>query len=138
VSDAKPVPVRVGTVHFDEATNEWVMPADFAGEEELRWPADSPPGDGPAAGNIPLAEQLAALLEPGRIEAAIDSIIADLSDPAYRAEIAAMCEQGLIEGHAEHGDSICYLSPDEIRHESFCEIRDAVNYRTVGGMAGPR
>lgn len=33
----KPDAVRIGTVYQDEETGEYVMPADFAGEPELRW-----------------------------------------------------------------------------------------------------
>lgn len=44
--------VRIGTVYFDEKTNEYVMPGDFFGEQEERWPADQceycrAPGDLP-------------------------------------------------------------------------------------------
>lgn len=30
---------RIGTVYLDEDTDEYVMPPDFAGDEELRWKA---------------------------------------------------------------------------------------------------
>ena len=33
---------RVGTVYYDEATHEYVMPPDFLGDEELRWQSDPP------------------------------------------------------------------------------------------------
>jgi len=82
---------------------------------------------------IPLPDQL-AYLTGYRIECAIDDIIDDLLDPEFRKKIAEMCEAGLIEGYDEHGDSICHLSEDEARHEAFCEIRDAVNYKVFGRM----
>lgn len=48
-----PARARVGTVYFDPETNEYVMPPDFAGDDELRWKADvSQMGNFPAAGNI--------------------------------------------------------------------------------------
>jgi hypothetical protein len=41
-SNAAQPRARVGTVYYDEATGEAVMPPDFFGEKELRWKADPP------------------------------------------------------------------------------------------------
>jgi hypothetical protein len=41
-SNAVQAHTRVGTVYYDEATGEAVMPPDFLGEKELRWKADQP------------------------------------------------------------------------------------------------
>ena len=42
MSEAVQPHARVGTVYYDEATGEYVMPPDFFGEKELRWKADPP------------------------------------------------------------------------------------------------
>lgn len=41
---------RIGTVYFDESAAEYVMPADFVGDEELRWKAETGQKPGHRAG----------------------------------------------------------------------------------------
>lgn len=84
---------------------------------------------------MPLEEQLERLLEPGRIDSALDSLKKDLANPHFRNRIKRMAAEGLVSGHAIYGDKTCHAKERAVQYEKDCELRDWVVYHVIGGMA---
>ncbi len=97
--------------------------------------ADCNPDYEPKLTKVSLIDQYRRLTEPGRMDRALNELRADLDRREYRERIKALAVEGLIEGHEKYGDATCHLSEDEAQREADHEIRDAIVYLCIGGMA---
>lgn len=139
---------RIGTVYLDEETGEYVMPADFAGDEELRWRCDgaakvthdvsndAPSHDSPedyemigvSPGYIGLEEQ--KRLYELRFEREVDRLWDALADPVYVRHIHDLGLSRLAEGYRTFRDAM-YQWPDHVRQaEQDEELADYFVYGT--------
>lgn len=90
---------RIGTVYRDDETGEYVMPPDFAGDKEIRWPADDK-----TAVNVPLAIQK-KLLHSSFYDT-IEWMKEMLDDEDFLEDLEKMCEVRLEQGHARYGSTM--------------------------------
>lgn len=154
-SNAVQAHTRVGTVYYDEATGEAVMPPDFLGEKELRWKADPPfperetaPQHETAAASsqgsldyskgsldYSTAEDYSTLdgqlrLYDQRFDRALASLLRDLESGAYRRHLRQLGRERLTAGFAIFGDEMYRWHPAVRQANTDEEVADALVYLT--------
>ena len=139
---------RVGTVYVDPETGDHVMPPDFPGDVELRWPPDPAPVDDGAGADdaaadsgsadyqtkrdlsVPLAEQIA---QYGIMaEDVLDALHANLEDEWFRHAIIRLGVERLTSGYETFGSSMYRWGTDRRDDEMLQEVADYVVYGTSG------
>jgi len=148
MSEAVQPHARVGTVYYDEATGEYVMPPDFFGEKELRWKADppfpkretAPQGETAADSSqgsldYSTAEDYSTLdgqlrLYDERFDRALACLLRDLGSGAYRRHLRQLGRERLIAGHAMYGDEMYRWHPAVRQANTDEEVADALVYLT--------
>jgi hypothetical protein len=144
-------PARIGTVYQDPETGEYVMPADFAGDKELRWrpedeiPADDAPEDYevvsvsrtyrapipppvPETGTISLDEQVRLYEE--RFERELDRLWDALADPVYVRHIHDLGLSRLKAGFLRYDDMMYHWSDACRQSNQDEELADYIVYGT--------
>ncbi len=116
---------RIGTIYYDSEAGEYVMPPDFAGDEELRWKApaiSSPPRV------LSLDDQLA--LFEARWESVVAKLRQDLTQPAYLRHIHDLARKRLIAGYGTYGDEMYRWGTACRRANMDEELADYICYGT--------
>lgn len=138
---------RVGTCYHDPVTGEHVMPPDFEGDVELRWPCDCPPelsgtvnspdDQSPVrednrhdaeSGAVPICEQLANYDEYAA-RACAELAFYLLSEEGQEAVIALGRERGAGIGWRDYGDRLCHEPLCGVRQMYLEELADAAWYK---------